>query len=158
MLADSTLKKEAARAGVDATELIELNKHLLKGLQLSSILLKGTRLLLSAGAPKPPPRQLFNRVVSIDGEEVHAYWYVLTYLPDLQWCHVAPLRQNGVFGAGEAPDESLGRPRWMLLPEEEGGEMDVGAARCRIMTALEIKKTKENADEEEWDIVGPEQP
>ena len=24
--------------------------------------------------------------------------YVLTYLADLQWCHVAPLRENGVFG------------------------------------------------------------
>ena len=24
--------------------------------------------------------------------------YVLTYLADLQWCHVAPLRERGIFG------------------------------------------------------------
>ena len=45
----------------------------------------------------------------------------------------------------------------MLLPEEEGGEIDVGAGRCHVQEALEMKKTKENADEEEWDI-WPEKP
>lgn len=80
---------------------------------------------------------------------------MLTYLPDLQWCHVAPLWQCGVFGPEHA--KSCGRPRWMLLPEEEGGEIDIGAGRCHIMKALEMKKTKENADEEEWDILGPDQ-
>ena len=33
--------------------------------------------------------------------------------------------------------------------------MDVGAARCTVMKAIEVKGTKENADEEEWDIYGP---
>ena len=76
--------------------------------------------------------------------------YVLTYLPDLQWCHVAPLERRGVFPADAGV--SAGRPRWMLVPEDAGAEMDCGAARCHIMDALEKKKTKENADEEEWDI------
>ena len=92
----------------------------------------------------------YNSVVRIDGEEAHPYWYVLTYLPDLQWCHVAPLERRGVFPADAGV--SAGRPRWMLVPEDAGAEMDCGAARCHIMDALEKKKTKENADEEEWDI------
>ena len=79
----------------------------------------------------------------------YEYWYVLTYLPDLQWCHVAPLEKRGVFG-GDGP--SAGRPRWMLVAEEEGGEIDVGAGRCHVMQAREMKHTKESADEEEWDI------
>uniref|UniRef100_A0A7S4B4E2 LysM domain-containing protein n=1 Tax=Chrysotila carterae TaxID=13221 RepID=A0A7S4B4E2_CHRCT len=224
---DSTLRREAERAGVSTSDLLERNKSRIKGLQLSSHLLKGTRLLVSGSerefeeychwtypeddnsnncpsymmalklkphaervsksaqqlvaameaisvserpvaqpsgkrksllqtapvegeAQARPARQLFNRVVTVEGEEEHPYWYVLTYLPDLQWCHVAPLRQCGVFESGA----SAGRPRWMLLPEEEGGEKDVGAGRCKAMIALEIKKTKANADEEEWDIVG----
>ena len=44
---DSTLKKEAASAGVDAHELLRLNRARLKGLQLSSMLLKGTKLAVS---------------------------------------------------------------------------------------------------------------
>ena len=31
------------------------------------------------------------------GEEQFDFWYVLTFLPDLQWCHLAPLRAVGVF-------------------------------------------------------------
>ena len=43
----------------------------------------------------------------------------------------------------------------MLVSEDQGGEIDVGAARCHVMEAREMKGTHENADEEEWDIVGP---
>jgi len=98
----------------------------------------------------PPCPQLFNRVVRIDGEDAYEYWYVLTFIPDLQWCHLAPLQRRGEF---EAPSASAGRTRWMLVPEEEGGEIDVSARRCHIMQAREMKKTKANADEEEWDIL-----
>ena len=103
-------------------------------------------------ASTPAPPALFNRVVRIDGEESYSYWYVLTYLPDLQWCHVVPLTTSGTFQHGT----SRGRPRWMLVDEDKGGEMDVSAARCEVMRALEMKSTKEIADEEEWDILGPE--
>ena len=51
---------------------------------------------------------------------VSEYFYVLTYLPDLQWCHVGPLEKRGVF----PPGSTRGRPgydRWMLVPEEMGG-------------------------------------
>lgn len=73
---------------------------------------------------------------------------MLTYLPDLQWCHVAPLEKRGAFASGP----SAGRDKWMLLAEEEGGELDVGAGRCHVVMAHERKKSKENADLEEWDI------
>jgi hypothetical protein len=77
--------------------------------------------------------------------------YVLTYLPDLQWCHVAPLEQRGKFGSGAGG--SSGRPRWMLVSEEEGGEIDVGAGRCTVIKAKEMNSSTEIADEEEWDIL-----
>ena len=227
---DSTLRKEAGKCGLDAQALLSLNKSKLRGLQLNSYLLKGTRLLTNGsdvdfaeychwtypeddastcqtsymmarplkphaertggpapesiiersrplilserppvvpsekrrhlvGRVAPPPAEgagppkLFNRVVRIEGEADYEYFYVLTYLPDLQWCHVGPLERRGVFGA----DETRGRPgrdRWMLVPEEMGGERDCGAARCTIMEATEVKQTKESADEEEWDVIG----
>ena len=81
-----------------------------------------------------------------------AYWYVLMYLPDLQWCHLAPLERRGTFGA-DAGARSAGRARWMLVSEEEGGEIDVSAARCTVMETREIK-ARGDADEEEWDILG----
>jgi hypothetical protein len=41
-------------------------------------------------------RELFNMVVKLKPEAVtegceYKYWYVLTYIPDLKWCHLAPL-------------------------------------------------------------------
>ena len=60
----------------------------------------------TALAPPPPLPELYNRVVRIAGEDAYRYWYVLTFLPDLQWCHAAPLTQRGVF---EAPSPSAGR-------------------------------------------------
>lgn len=254
---ETTLKSVSTKLGIGARELLELNKSSIKGLQLSSILMRGTRLQTggidadvdeychwtfpdddqASGCPsymmarrlkpmserkplcplaetsassssilersrallvakRPPitpsesrrdiyermvaaeaakasggemiaagkgraasplvpsaPRQLFNRVVRIKGEESFKYWYVLTYLPDLQWCHVAPLEQRGVFESSKGA--SAGRPKWMLVSEEQGGEIDVGAGRCVVMEAREMKKTKENADEEEWDVLGP---
>ena len=64
---------------------------------------------------------------------------MLTYLPDLQWCHVAPLERR-VFESSKGA--SAGRPKWMLVSEERGGEIDVGAGRCVVMEAREMKKTK----------------
>ena len=73
---------------------------------------------------------------------------MLTYLPDLQWCHVAPLERRGVFGANDkSPGGHVaeGRDRWMLVSEEEGGEIDVGAGRCHVMEFVEMKETKARA-------------
>jgi hypothetical protein len=56
---------------------------------------------------------LFNKVVARKSEEGEGtdrkYYYVLTYLPDLQWCHLAPMYKSGVFG--EKAKQSEGRPR-----------------------------------------------
>ena len=94
------------------------------------------------------PPSLVNRVVSIEGErDVYSYWYVLTYLPDLQWCHVAPLERRGEFSIRSG--SSANRPRWMLVAEEKAAMIDVGAARCRAVRAKEMVGAKENADEEE---------
>lgn len=44
---------------------------------------------------------LFNKVVTVDNKTLagkHDYFFILTYIPDLQWCRVAPLVQKGVFG------------------------------------------------------------
>jgi len=155
-------KKEAQALGIDARFRRDLNSQRLKGLQLSSNLKKDTYLQIRSLDDLPPeiaaaePPQLFNRVVRIDGEDDYVYWYVLTYLPDLQWCHVAPLEQRGIFTSKPAPCGHVGegRTRWMLVSESEGGEIDVGAGRCHMMEAYEMMGTKANADKEEWDVVG----
>ena len=104
----------------------------------------------AAPACPPPPRPLFNKVVRIEGETTYSYWFVLTYLPDLQWCHVAPLEARGTFGAKAGA--SADRPKWMLVSEDEGGEIDVSAARCHVVEALEMTTNSVDADLEEWDI------
>ena len=42
--------------------------------------------------------------------------------------------------------------RYKLVPEGEGRELDVPAARCRQVLAYAVSKTN-NADKEVWDIV-----
>eukprot|EP01051_Picozoa_sp_SAG22_P004923 SAG22_NODE_277_length_13166_cov_134.125277_9_plen_240_part_00 len=79
---------------------------------------------------------------------------VLTYIPDLAWCRVARMRQNGVFG----PDRErtakgvTGRPRWVLEPEAAGAELDVSALRCVVQRSRAVRRTQD-ADKEEWDIL-----
>ena len=102
---DTPFKKEAELLNMDARFLRDLNAKRLKGLQLSSFLKKDTWLQIKeveegtapgvGGASSAPA--LVNRVVQIDGEDDYEYWYVLTYLPDLQWCHVAPLEVRSEF-------------------------------------------------------------
>ena len=43
----------------------------------------------------------------------------------------------------------------MLVSEDECCEIDVGAGRCVIMTALEVKGGND-ADQEEWDVIEEE--
>ena len=44
-------------------------------------------------------KKLFNKVVTVEGRPGRFY-FVLTYIPDLFWCRLAPLAQRGVFPAG----------------------------------------------------------
>ena len=46
--------------------------------------------------------------------------------------------------------------RYKLVPEGEGRELDIPAARCQQVLAFAVSKTN-NADKEVWDIVLPEE-
>ena len=161
---DTPFKKEAESLNIDPRTLRDLNAAHLKGLQLSSLLKKDTWLQIKPldemeayAEAEEAKATMLNRVVQIDGEgDDYEFWYVLTYLPDLQWCHVAPLERRGVFTEKPSPGGHVaeGQDRWMLVSEEEGGEIDVGAGRCHVMEAVEMKGTRANADTEEWHIVG----
>ena len=67
--------------------------------------------------------EMFNKVVTVEGHEADsAYYFVLHYVPDLHWCHLAPMREAGVFPklkkSGE-PHPHAGKKRWRLVPEGE---------------------------------------
>ena len=160
---DMPFKKFAEKMSIDAKFLRDLNNVRLKGLQLSSLLKRDTWLQIKPidevedyEEEEQKQTAMVNRVVQIDGEDDYEFWYVLTFLPDLQWCHVAPLERRGVFGDKPSPCGHVaeGKDRWMLVSEDQGGEIDVGAGRCHVMEAVEMRGTRANADTEEWDIVG----
>ena len=79
----------------------------------------------------------------------YEYFYVLTYIPDLLWVHLIPMRKVGVFD-----DKHLGcagRPIWMIVSEEEGKEFDTSASVCKVVSSRTINNSAD-ADEEQWDI------
>jgi hypothetical protein len=97
------------------------------------------------------PTNFFNKVVTVKGESLvgdYDYFFVLTYIPDLQWCRLAPLVQDGVFGRDRGARK--GWPRWVLA-QDEGSEMDVSAARCKACRAKAVNRSAD-ADAEEWEI------
>eukprot|EP00960_Hanusia_phi_P064608 765843-Hanusia_phi.AAC.1 len=99
-------------------------------------------------------KTLFNKVVSVVGR-ANQYYFVLHFIPDMEWCHLAPLKRCGQFPNSTRsglPHLHAGRPQWKLAPESEGGEIDVGADRCRIVKAITVNKTAD-ADKEAWDIL-----
>lgn len=92
---------------------------------------------------------LFNQVVTLnfEGIKYHGdefpYYYVLTYLPDLEWCHLCPMIQNGILDNG--------RPRWILIHEGQGKEIDTSALLTEVTESKGLHGCPD-ADEEEWDI------
>ena len=98
---------------------------------------------------KPRLPKLYNKVVSIDPEETpygakYRYYYVLTYLPDLQWCHLCPMITRGKF------EESM-RDKFVLVNEDDESEIDVSATLCKLVKAKAMRRTQD-ADKEEWVI------
>jgi hypothetical protein len=99
---------------------------------------------------------LFNKIVKLTEEgkrqagDEFQYYYVLTYIPDLFWCHLAPLRKAGVFGPNRKKSE--GRTKWMLVDEGEGKELDITGAVCQVVKSRTIRGCAD-ADTEEWDII-----
>ncbi len=76
--------------------------------------------------------------------------YVLTYIPDLKWCHLAPMVQVGVFSSDKT--KAAGRPKYMLVDESLGKEVDIAASFCIPVKARFMKRTLD-ADKEEWDVM-----
>jgi len=101
-------------------------------------------------ALRKKPEPLFNKVVSV-ADRPGQLFFVLTYLPDLQWTHLAPLMEAGVFGP-EKGQEAAGKKRWKLVPEGEAEEIDTSALQCTVVKTRAMKRTTD-ADKEEWLIV-----
>eukprot|EP00529_Nitzschia_sp_RCC80_P007599 CAMPEP_0113514134 /NCGR_PEP_ID=MMETSP0014_2-20120614/40240_1 /TAXON_ID=2857 /ORGANISM="Nitzschia sp." /LENGTH=1247 /DNA_ID=CAMNT_0000410597 /DNA_START=337 /DNA_END=4080 /DNA_ORIENTATION=- /assembly_acc=CAM_ASM_000159 len=113
----------------------------------------------AAGGCVAPEFSLFNSVVklrsdALEGKE-YKYWYVLTYIPDLKWCHLVPMEQQGVFGPERK--RSHGRPRFRLVDEKLALELDISSTYCIPVKARALKKSND-ADKEEWDVIDDGQP
>ena len=98
---------------------------------------------------------LYNKVVRLKPGAMtegcdYTYWYVLTFIPDLQWCHLAPMIQDGTFGMDKP--RAFGKTKWRLLDEVYGHEVDISAKYCIPVKSRSMKKTLD-ADKEEWDII-----
>lgn len=98
---------------------------------------------------------LFNKVVKLgegaggEAKSEFKYFFVLTYIPDLQWCHLAPMKQVGRWGEDEP--QAQGRPIWTLVGEEYAAEVDISASFCVPVRSKTMKGTVD-ADKEKWDI------
>ena len=102
-------------------------------------------------AGKNDHKRLFNKVVKVTkNEHGWKYYFVLTYIPDLQWVHLAPMHQHGIFTT-QKRGVAMGRPRWMLAPEGKACELDISASRC-VPVRNRVMRNCPNADKEEWDI------
>lgn len=85
----------------------------------------------------------------IAGASKFEYFYVLTFIADLQWVHLIPMRKVGDFGPEY--NDHAGRSIWMIVGEDEGKEIDTTAAICQPVTALTMRNSAD-ADDEQWDI------
>jgi len=85
----------------------------------------------------------------ISGASKYEYFYVLTFIPDLQWVHLIPMVKAGEFD-NEHP-EICGRPIWKLVGEDAGKEIDTTAGMCEVVISRMMKNTA-NADDEHWDV------
>lgn len=85
----------------------------------------------------------------ISGASKYDYYYVLTFIPDLQWVHLIPMVKAGEFD-DEHP-EIYGRTIWKLVGEDAGKEIDTTAAMCEVVTARTMNNSA-NADDEHWDV------
>ena len=74
----------------------------------------------------------------------------MTYIPDLKWCHLAPMVQDGIFGPERK--KSSGRPKWRLVDESLGKELDISSMYCIPLKSKAMRRTAD-ADKEEWDIL-----
>jgi len=85
----------------------------------------------------------------ISGASKYEYFYVLTFIPDLQWVHLIPMVKAGEFD--DKHPEICGRPIWKLVGEDAGKEIDTTAGMCEVVVARTMKNSA-NADDEHWDV------
>ena len=71
------------------------------------------------------------------------------YVPDMEFCHLCPMETHGLFDRNTTRE---GRPRWRLVPEGQCREVDVGAARVKLVKHKTVGKTP-SADKEVWDVL-----
>jgi len=83
-------------------------------------------------------------------DEEFEYFFVLTYIPDLFWCRLCPMKKEGKF-TDTRFKKRLGKDRWILVPEGITEELDVSAVRCIPVKSVAVNRCKD-ADKEEWDI------
>ncbi len=120
---------------------------------------KESKVVEDSPAKTKMPKNLFNKVIRLNDEGQREagtefqYYYVLTYIPDLFWVHLAPMRQKGVFGTRWP--KVKGQKKWVLVGEGEGKELDISATVCEVVKSRCMKKCND-ADKEEWVINDPD--
>ena len=67
----------------------------------------------------------------------------------MEFCHLCPMETHGLFDRNTTRE---GRPRWRLVPEGQCREVDVGAARVKLVKHKTVGKTP-SADKEVWDVL-----
>lgn len=101
---------------------------------------------------------LFNKVIKLQGEALeendYTYWLVVTYIPHFEWCHLAPMIQEGQFGPERK--KLQGRPRYRLLDDTlRKDELDISSMYCIPVQSQALHRTVQ-AEKKEWDIMdGP---
>jgi len=106
-------------------------------------------------SPRSRKRPLYNAIVRIiDQPPCYAarYWFVYQYVSDMEFCHLCPMETHGLFDKNTTRH---GRPRWRLCPEGQCREVDVGAARLKLVKHKTVGKTP-SADKEVWDVLEDE--
>ncbi|CAB9511306.1 expressed unknown protein [Seminavis robusta] len=88
--------------------------------------------------------------------ETYKYWFVLTFVPDLQWCHLVPLVRVGEFSEEDKKARLVGRSKWKLVDERLCQEIDICS---RYVVPVKSRETKRSADanKEAWDILDPDE-
>ncbi|KAL1519508.1 hypothetical protein AB1Y20_023024 [Prymnesium parvum] len=163
---ESTLRKVAQVVGVDQLVLLDLNKHRIKGLAKSSILKKGT-LLLIAGSTTEFEEYCHWTFPDDHSTAEPSYMMARKLRPPSERAPPSPtstLARSQLLLVDERPPikPSGKRAQYLQTPPPSNAVAPdlqlppLSTPPCPQLfnrVAREMKKTKANADEEEWDIL-----
>lgn len=82
----------------------------------------------------------------------YEYWFVLTFIPDLEWCHLVPLVGVSTFSTEDRKPRFIGKTKWKLVDEKVAQEIEI-SSRYVVPVKAEETKCSANADNEEWVIL-----